>query len=266
VFHNLKPQELGALLWTLTWGGEAQLRHSLGMGKPFGFGQTHFDVQAEQCRIIPNDPAQPETALSPELSAEWMQRFCDSMAGFVTGWKGSLQMLNLLAMADPSAAESLRGGMELRHMRLEAKSRINEFQDAKRQKLVLADYAVAAGKLDASAYRPMPGTPLAKPAVGAAPLVAAAPAKPEAPAVVAQSVVWPGATLRWNKGSKTLEATAAKDKAWAETQAAAESLTESLPPEHRKKLHKNGELRGVTVMIESKGNRNIIVELKVAPA
>jgi CRISPR-associated protein (TIGR03986 family) len=265
VFHNLKPQELGALLWTLTWGGEAQLRHSLGMGKPFGFGQAHFDVHAERCRIIPNDPAQPETSLSPELSAEWMQRFCDSMASSVTGWKGSLQMLNLLAMADPSAAESLPDGMELRHMRLEAKSRINEFQDAKKQKLVLADYAVAAGKLDASAYRPMLGTPLAKPAVGATALVAAAPAKRESPAVVAQSVVWPDAILRWNKGSKTLEAIAGKDKAEARLDAA-ESLIESLPPEHRKKLHKNGEFKGVTVTSESKGTYHIIVKLNMGPA
>lgn len=33
-FHNLLPAELGALCWALTWGGDARLRHSLGMGKP----------------------------------------------------------------------------------------------------------------------------------------------------------------------------------------------------------------------------------------
>ena len=46
-FHNLKPVELGALLWALEWGGEQNLRHALGMGKSFGFGQAAIEVQAE---------------------------------------------------------------------------------------------------------------------------------------------------------------------------------------------------------------------------
>lgn len=266
VFHNLKPQELGALLWALTWGGDAQLRHSLGLGKPFGFGQAHFEIVAGQSRIIPNDPAQPDTSLSPELSAVWVQKFCDAMDAAVKGWQSSPQMLNLLAMADPSAAESLRGGMELRHMRLEAKSRINEFQDAKRQTLVLADYAVAASKQEESAYRPMPGTPRSKPAVGGAVAVAAvSPAKPEVPDVIEQREEWADATLKWNKGSQTLEITSPSGRA-QETQAAARSLIQKLPPDLRQKLEKKGELKGVTAEVETKGNRKIIVGLKAGPA
>jgi len=38
--HNLKPVELGALAWAMSWGGDSRLRHSLGMGKALGFGQA----------------------------------------------------------------------------------------------------------------------------------------------------------------------------------------------------------------------------------
>ena len=38
-FHNLRPIELGALLWALEWGDNPKLRHRLGMGKPYGYGE-----------------------------------------------------------------------------------------------------------------------------------------------------------------------------------------------------------------------------------
>jgi CRISPR-associated protein (TIGR03986 family) len=37
-FENLTDAELGALIWVLTFGGAAEARHQLGMGKPFGLG------------------------------------------------------------------------------------------------------------------------------------------------------------------------------------------------------------------------------------
>ena len=43
-FHNLLPIELGALVWALTWGADARLRHSLGMGKPYGLGRTKIEI------------------------------------------------------------------------------------------------------------------------------------------------------------------------------------------------------------------------------
>ncbi len=48
-YHNVKPQELGSLLWALTLGGLSQndadsFHHSLGMGKPYGFGQVHIEL------------------------------------------------------------------------------------------------------------------------------------------------------------------------------------------------------------------------------
>ena len=54
-FHNLMPEELGAVIWALEWGGNEHLRHSLGMGKPFGLGQVSIKVKDESIKIIPND-------------------------------------------------------------------------------------------------------------------------------------------------------------------------------------------------------------------
>lgn len=51
-FHNLMPEELGAIIWALGWGGNENLRHSLGMGKPFGLGQVRIHIDEND--IIPN--------------------------------------------------------------------------------------------------------------------------------------------------------------------------------------------------------------------
>jgi hypothetical protein len=47
VFHNLKSEELGALLWSLHLGHEnSNCCHSLGHGKPLGAGAVKFSVSA----------------------------------------------------------------------------------------------------------------------------------------------------------------------------------------------------------------------------
>lgn len=47
--HNLRPQELGALIWSITLGGDPradkpQRYHSLGMGKPLGYGVVSLRI------------------------------------------------------------------------------------------------------------------------------------------------------------------------------------------------------------------------------
>lgn len=53
-FHNLRRVELGALLWALDFGGRSELRHAIGMGKPFGFGQLSITIESSKLR--PNNP------------------------------------------------------------------------------------------------------------------------------------------------------------------------------------------------------------------
>ncbi|MDY0331153.1 MAG: TIGR03986 family CRISPR-associated RAMP protein [Thiomonas sp.] len=263
VFHNLKPEELGALLWALTWGDDSAKRHSLGMGKPFGFGQAHVELNAARCRLIPNDPAQPETPLSDERRAQLLRQFGQQMNAAVPDWERSPQMLNLLAMADPGAAKQLPRGMELRHMKLEAKQRINEFQVAKQAQHVLADYAVATGAQNAGDWRPTQGKAHAECSrPGAA--AAASPGNPKSPepsAVSEQKTVWNNARLTWNKGSQTLEAVAPDGKRAQETRDTAKKLIAALPPEQGQRLDKKGELKGVTVEVKGMGNRFVIQRL-----
>ena len=113
-FHNLRPVELGALLWVLDFGRRDQLCHSLGTGKPYGLGQAQLSVHPEQCKIIPND----RTALkeiTPSQILEAARRifigYMDSAWLAVTengakGWEKSPQVNNLLAMADPEEGEN----------------------------------------------------------------------------------------------------------------------------------------------------------------
>lgn len=159
VFHNLKPEELGALLWVMTWGGNDRMRHGLGMGKSFGFGQVRLEIDHDASDITPNDPVRPEGPLTAERMAELIGQFVNHMESVCGeaghGWADSPQIANLIAMADPEAARVLPVGMELRHMALQQcdrdgrPERINEFQWAKQPPvgpLVLADYASACGR------------------------------------------------------------------------------------------------------------------------
>lgn len=48
--HNLRPIEIGALLWSLDFGGKKSARHSIGTGKPYGFGQVSLSIQKAKLR------------------------------------------------------------------------------------------------------------------------------------------------------------------------------------------------------------------------
>jgi hypothetical protein len=265
VFHNLKPVELGALLWVLTWGGKAGLRHSLGMGKPFGFGQVRIELQADRCRLIPNDPAEPEAALTPERIEQLMRAFVQTMTEQIPQWERSPQILNLLAMANPQSATQLPAGMELRHMRLDSKQHVNEFQSAKKEKLVLPDYAVATGALDARSFRPAQG----KPCTASQPHAASAsvspatmtPAKPVEPAFKETEEEWTNVVLTWNKGNQTLKATASQQRTATANRADAEKLLAMLPQEQRDKLKKKGDLKGAQATVTIKGNYYTLIRL-----
>ena len=43
-FHNLLPQELGALLCAITWNNRINCYHQIGLAKPYGFGRISISV------------------------------------------------------------------------------------------------------------------------------------------------------------------------------------------------------------------------------
>ena len=149
-FHNLRPPELGLLLWVLTWGGDRGLRHGLGMGKPFGFGQVRFEVDEGCSKAVPNNPKSEVLKLDREGCNGLIREFISYMDKVLQkqgGWRNSPQIGNLRAMADPEAAVCLPNGMQLRHMCLNMRARppVNEFVWAKQKALVLADYRQVTG-------------------------------------------------------------------------------------------------------------------------
>lgn len=140
VFHNLRPEELGALVWGLTWGGNEDLRHGLGMGKPFGFGQLRIKINTDETRIRPNDRQRAPDAIMDYSKAfsEYMEQVCADQPKQSRRWHDSKQVSALLAMADPATAKDFPG--KLQHMHLSTKPRRNDFSDAKTAGLVLAGW------------------------------------------------------------------------------------------------------------------------------
>lgn len=98
-FHNLRPFELGALLWALTWGGLADkenLRHSLGMGKPLGYGRVKIATGQIECL----------DCLSVPSTSELIEAFTRRMEEALPGWWASDTLVQLKAMANPALAEN----------------------------------------------------------------------------------------------------------------------------------------------------------------
>lgn len=114
-FHNLRPDELGALLWALEWGGNAALRHNVGMGKPFGYGVVKLEVNGGELRCnlnptatIPVDNANKQAyrKLFIELMEEAYQ--AAQKRSPAKAWSNSPQLVQLLAMANPGHRNATR--------------------------------------------------------------------------------------------------------------------------------------------------------------
>jgi CRISPR-associated protein (TIGR03986 family) len=97
VFHNLKPVELGALLWVLNPDGDKRVfHHSLGHGKSLGAGAVQFSAKITIA----------QSALTPELNGlrnsfvEHMNVVYPSSQPIADSWQLSPQIRHLLAFGD----------------------------------------------------------------------------------------------------------------------------------------------------------------------
>jgi len=159
-FHNLQPEELGALVWALrlwapSWGVRPEkLHHRLGMGKPLGLGAV--DITITKALVEPNQlvEGKRQAALVDDVS-DYADRFAEHMAkafahegkargGGQAGWRTSEQIELLLAMADPDCADE----STLRYMALP------EYRRAKQraQQHVLPPYRKPTAASDAEIF------------------------------------------------------------------------------------------------------------------
>lgn len=132
--HNVKPEELGAVIWALRLGETEKKtrRHALGRGKAFGCGQMR--VRSVGLRTALHDPASPDreklilSARKSDRPAEgehWMppkpaagpdweslspfqRAFSDYMAQNAPDWGRSPTLQALFAAANPARGEALR--------------------------------------------------------------------------------------------------------------------------------------------------------------
>lgn len=142
-FHNVRPMELGAVLWALDFGGRERLCHTLGYAKPFGYGNVRLRVRSNHLRRL-IDGAEVDLAAARE-------DFESHMEDAVPRWEETEQIVQLRAMADPDNEKKL--GHDLSYMILDHRQRRNDFLDAKgrRQndpKYVLPGYAGFQGERD----------------------------------------------------------------------------------------------------------------------
>lgn len=113
--HNLRPAELGALLWALTFGeesawtqnGQPGLRHRLGLAKPYGFGEMHVRVMGTKLRDPQGRPLNANCQQwIGDFSSAINQAAAASGVRTTTGtpfvWAESIQVKTLLAAADPA--------------------------------------------------------------------------------------------------------------------------------------------------------------------
>lgn len=134
--HNLRPAELGAVLWAITWGGRKELRHSLGLGKPFGYGQVRLEVVGHDLEHVKGTPV---TSFDDLISC-----FTRHMEIAVGTWAASEPIAHLLGLADPA-----RGAMvELTHPVLDDKTKLNEFVGIKKERRVLPPLVEFRGRTD----------------------------------------------------------------------------------------------------------------------
>lgn len=139
-FHNLRPQELGALLWSLDFGGQANLRHSLGFAKPFGFGVVRLLLGSARVEAVA-----PGT-MAPSIE-QCRAAFVAEMEANLKGgtFLQSEQLTQLLAMVDPARGdpEALAymsaGNVEQEKAARDTKQP-NEFVEARKRGFVLPEH------------------------------------------------------------------------------------------------------------------------------
>lgn len=95
-FHNLKKEELAALVWVLTLNDSLGHYHSLGHGKPLGAGAVQIGIETNNSLIVSNDGGQAEFDVAKQVAT-----FVEHMDAQVTPkgkWLQTPQLQYLLAM------------------------------------------------------------------------------------------------------------------------------------------------------------------------
>jgi len=144
--HNLRPAELGALIWGLTWNKNPNLRHSLGIGRPLGLGQISIQIKEEHLFSTNPQISAPNRENCLKTFRELMETAWLKATNGKGTWAESEQLTQLLAMANPQNAPSEIE--ELAYM-----PNPKAFQDEKKDGWVLPQYHKYTGLKDRALFK-----------------------------------------------------------------------------------------------------------------
>lgn len=140
VFHNLRPVELGGLLWVLQWGGDSKLCHSVGMAKPHGFGAIQIKTQINNLLSNNSDRNLTDDEAFRKQFEEYMETALRKQKGV---WRASPQLRELLAMVNP---EKTAESHMLVYPQLDPNRKINDFVEIKKAGAYLLPYSTLVEK------------------------------------------------------------------------------------------------------------------------
>lgn len=137
-FHNLRPEELGALLSALTFAGGKTNRHQLGMAKPYGYGKCRYDVKLD----IETSPIDKEQAHSEiEYYIALFEGMMEKWSG-ASRWQEQQEIRELLTITSAVCPN----GSRFQYMQLDMNG-TNEFNEAKKARQYLEPSSSLLGSL-----------------------------------------------------------------------------------------------------------------------
>ena len=102
VLHNMAPEEVGALVWALTFGGENNTFHQIGLAKSLGYGALKVEISENHLYTL---TSLLETELGTEGTTVDLQKcmmdFETYMNRQVLSWSSSRRIYELIMMATP---------------------------------------------------------------------------------------------------------------------------------------------------------------------
>jgi len=102
--HNMLPEEVGALVWALQFGGQDNTFHQIGMAKSLGYGVLDVSIAKNNLislqSLLQSDSATFETVDNIDLQY-CLERFEKFMNAEIEGWSSSRRIFELLQMATP---------------------------------------------------------------------------------------------------------------------------------------------------------------------
>jgi len=125
-FHNLKKVEIGALLSALTFHGNSECRHNMGMAKSLGYGKVKIDITLNKLKYN---------------QEEYLKEYENEMTIFIDKWIESTQIRELFSMAN----NNIKSDKSLEYQKLENPNtrdrEKNDFTRAKKNKEYLKKYS-----------------------------------------------------------------------------------------------------------------------------